>query len=59
MGKSSLMVRTSRRLAQEGVRSVIIDLTQLGTLVTAEAWYLGLLAFIEEQLTLEVNAVEW
>ncbi|KPV52396.1 hypothetical protein SE17_15750, partial [Kouleothrix aurantiaca] len=27
MGKSSLMVRTARRLEAEGVRTVIIDLT--------------------------------
>lgn len=59
LGKSSLMMRTARRLAQEGVRSVVIDLTQLGTQVTAEAWYLGLLAIIEDQLGLETSAVEW
>ena len=48
MGKSSLMVRTAERLAQEGIRSVIIDLKQIGVQVTAEEWYLGLLTTIEE-----------
>src|SRR4051794_15435139 len=59
IGKSSLMVRTSRRLNTEGVRSVIIDLTQLGTQVTAEAWYLGLLAIIEDQLMLDTDVLKW
>jgi WD40 repeat protein/ABC-type oligopeptide transport system substrate-binding subunit len=59
IGKSSLLVRTSRRLNEEGVRSVIIDLTQLGTQVTAEAWYLGLLAIIEDQLMLDTDVLQW
>ncbi len=36
MGKSSLMVRTAQRLTEEGIHSVVIDLTQVGTQVTAE-----------------------
>ncbi|WJW70306.1 AAA-like domain-containing protein (plasmid) [Candidatus Chlorohelix allophototropha] len=59
IGKSSLMMRTSQRLSEEGVKTVIIDLTQLGTQVTAEAWYLGLLAIIEDQLMLDTSAVQW
>jgi len=59
MGKSSLMVQTAERLSQEGIRSVIIDLTALGVGVTAEQWYLGLLTIIEEQLDLETDAVQW
>jgi len=59
MGKSSLMVWTAEQLSQEGVRSVIIDLTQLGVQVTAEQWYLGLLTIIEEQLELETDVVQW
>ena len=31
MGKSSLMVATMERLAEEGIRSVEIDLTEMGT----------------------------
>ncbi len=38
MGKSSLMVQTAQRLAEEGIQSVVIDLTQIGTQVTAEQW---------------------
>ncbi len=59
MGKSSLMVRTANQLAKESVRSVIIDLAQIGTQVTPEQWYLGLLAIIEEQLALSTDAVAW
>jgi WD40 repeat protein/Skp family chaperone for outer membrane proteins len=59
MGKTSLMVRTAERLSEAGVQSVIIDLTQIGVQVTVEAWYLGLLTSIEDQLMLSTNAVEW
>lgn len=59
MGKSSLMVRTVERLSEENIRAVMIDLTQIGTQVTPEQWYLGLLAIIEEQLQLNADAVAW
>lgn len=59
MGKSSLMVRTADRLAKENIRSVLIDLTQIGAHATPEQWYLGLLAVIEDQLALDAGAVEW
>lgn len=59
MGKSSLMVRTVERLTAENIRAVMIDLTQIGTQVTPEQWYLGLLAMIEEQLQLTTDAVAW
>ena len=60
MGKSSLMVETSRRLSSSGIRSVIIDLTELGAQnVTAEQWYLGLLVSIVEMLELEIDIVLW
>jgi WD40 repeat protein len=59
VGKSSLMVRTAEQLADEGIQSVIIDLTQLGVQVTAEEWYLGLLTIIADQLMLDTDVVEW
>ncbi|NET32709.1 MAG: hypothetical protein F6K19_11955, partial [Cyanothece sp. SIO1E1] len=59
MGKSSLMVQTAERLAEKGIRSVIIDLTQIGTQVTADAWYLGLLTVIEDQLLLDTDVMDW
>ena len=58
-GKSSLMVRTADRLAKENIRSVMIDLTQIGAQVTPEQWYLGLIAIIEDQLALGADAAAW
>ena len=59
MGKSSLMVRTAERLADEDIQSVVIDLTQLGVKLTAEQWYLGLLSIFEEALILDTDVLEW
>ena len=59
MGKSSLMVRTAESLAEMGVRSVIVDLTQLGVQLSAEEWYLGLLTAIEDALEMKTDVVAW
>jgi tetratricopeptide (TPR) repeat protein len=62
VGKSSLMVATIERLAAEGIRSVEIDLNEMGTELsglTAEQWYLGLIDLIVGRLNLEVNYIAW
>jgi len=59
MGKSSLMINTASELKKADIKSVIIDLTKIGTQVTVEQWYLGLLLEIEEQLMLDTNIVQW
>src|SRR5882724_6753815 len=59
MGKSSLMVRTAERLAEVGVRAVIVDLTQLGIQLTAAEWYLGLLTIIADSLMLNTDVISW
>ncbi|MEA5463665.1 AAA-like domain-containing protein, partial [Leptothoe sp. PORK10 BA2] len=59
MGKSSLMVQTAARLEEEDVTSVIIDLTKIGTNVTTEQWYLGLLTEIDESLMLDTDIFDW
>lgn len=59
MGKSSLMVRTVRRLESKGVRSVIIDLTNLGVEVNVEQWYLGLLNQLKRRLRLATDPEQW
>ena len=59
MGKSSLMVRTARRLQAEGVRTAVIDLTAIGTAVTAEQWYLGLITRLCSQLRLRLTPQTW
>lgn len=59
MGKSSLMIKTTERLEVEGIHSVIIDLQQLGTKVSADRWYLGILTTIEEELDLDTDVISW
>ena len=59
MGKSSLMEHTSYQLAKEGVRTVIIDLTSIGSKVSIDEWYTGVLAVIEEELDLDTDLFEW
>jgi hypothetical protein len=59
MGKSSLMIRTAERLAAEGVRPAIVDLTELGAQTTAEQWYKGFLFSVEDQLGLAASASKW
>ena len=59
MGKSSLMVRTAEKLAEGGIRSLIIDLSQIGVHVTPDAWYSSLLTRIEDSLLLETDTYEW
>ncbi len=58
MGKSSLMIRTAQRLRAKGVRTVIIDLTEIG-LVPIEAWHLGLLTELSRALRLSVDLEAW
>ncbi len=43
MGKSSLMVRTAARIREHGGHAVLFDLTAIGSNVTPEQWYLGML----------------
>jgi len=59
MGKSSLMVRTASRLRDEGVGVVVLDLTAVGTNLTAEQWYSGLLAQTGHQLELDDELEEF
>jgi type II secretory pathway pseudopilin PulG len=53
MGKSSLMVRTVRRLRQESIAVAVLDLTAIGQNLTIEHWYDGLTARLGQQLDLE------
>jgi len=59
MGKSSLMVRTAESLRAQGVRSVIIDLSQIGVQISEDAWYLGFLTVIEDALDLDTDVFDW
>src|SRR5262249_22598111 len=59
MGKSSLMTETAARLEAEGIRAVQIDLTLIGTALSAEQWYLGLAAAQAAQLELATEPLAW
>jgi len=53
MGKSSLIIRTRRRLAERQVCAVLLDLSTIGQHVTVEQWYYGLLFGMGQQTGLE------
>ena len=59
LGKSSLMIRTAERLIEEGVRPVVIDLTQIGTQLEAEVWHGDFLDLVAGQLMLSTDARQW
>ena len=49
MGKSSLMIRTARRLREAGRQVLILDLTGVGQNLSVEQWYFGLLDLVATQ----------
>ncbi|HKQ75601.1 MAG TPA: AAA-like domain-containing protein, partial [Blastocatellia bacterium] len=63
MGKSSLMARAAKRLSEAGVRTAIVDLTQIGTekeKQSADQWYYGIAHRILRELQIrDVNLGEW
>jgi formylglycine-generating enzyme required for sulfatase activity len=59
VGKSSLMVRTAGQLEEEGIRSVIVDLSSIGVNISADEWYLGILDEIANSLELETDLFAW
>lgn len=50
MGKSSLMVRTMERLRTNGFACIAIDLTELGTDISKEQWYRGVIECLVNEL---------
>jgi AAA-like domain len=60
MGKSSLRVRTMRRLQAANIACVVIDVTTIGTQqVTPDRWYAGLVGTIINSLKLQINLRTW
>jgi len=60
MGKTSLLHRTRGRLAEKGIRSALIDVAgSLGTMQSADDWYLGLLQMVAGELDLTVDVRAW
>ena len=58
MGKSSLMIRTARRLQAEGVQTAIIDLTEMGA-SAPDTWYLDLITELADELGLSADPERW
>ncbi len=52
MGKSSLRVRIMERLQVNKITCVAIDLNEIGTSITQEKWYLGLINILANHLDL-------
>lgn len=59
MGKSSLMLRTAERLHRQDIKTAIVDLSSLGTQVTGEQWYLGMINRLVLELKLTTNPEQW
>ncbi|QQS47794.1 MAG: AAA-like domain-containing protein [Acidobacteriota bacterium] len=59
MGKSSLMIRTARRLRDAGLKVAALDLTAAGQNLSVEQWYGGLLAQMGQQLDLEDELLDY
>jgi hypothetical protein len=59
MGKSSLMIRTARRLMALQISSVIIDLTTMGTDINIDQWYLGIITQLKRRLKLSIDPAGW
>ena len=59
LGKSSLMLRTTARLREAGVRVAALDLTAIGTNLSPEQWYSGLIVQLGDRLDLEDELLEF
>ena len=56
MGKSSLRVRTMRKLQAEGIACAFVDLTGIGKeKVTPEKWYAGMIYSLVSSTSLQGN----
>lgn len=62
MGKSSLMARTAKRLEAAGTHTAIVDLSQVGSNLSAadaSRWYFGVAQEIHRTLHLSASLLPW
>lgn len=60
MGKSSLLVRTMKRLQQDNICCAAIDLTTIGNQdISAEQWYASIIHDLSITFELEFDLMEW
>lgn len=55
MGKSSLRVRTGKKLNSEAIKCAFLDLTLIGSHVSQEKWYKGIASQLIDSLELEIE----
>lgn len=55
MGKSSLRVKTAKKLRAERVKCAFIDITLIGSLVTLDKWYQGFANLLLNSLELDTE----
>jgi hypothetical protein len=58
-GKSSLMIRTAERLRQAQITPTIIDLSGIGTHVSQNQWYLGIVTRLARELEFAIETEQW
>jgi WD40 repeat protein len=60
MGKSSLLFRVRRLLAEQGMRGAFLDMTRIGSeTVSISQWYGGIISELWRSFELEVNLQDW
>lgn len=59
MGKSSLMVRTVKKLREDGAAVAVLDLTAIGQNLSIDQWYDGLISRLGQQLRLEDELLDF
>ncbi|MEQ9238828.1 WD40 domain-containing protein [Coleofasciculus sp. E2-BRE-01] len=61
MGKSSLRVQMTKKLKAQGIKCVSIDMTRIGSHVTPEEWYGGLMSELLRgfRLSRKINFSNW
>ncbi|MDX1522408.1 MAG: AAA-like domain-containing protein, partial [Anaerolineae bacterium] len=59
IGKSSLMLETSKKLSQNGFRTAVIDLNAIGKQASDEEWYFSFLDELARRLELVIDVESW
>ncbi|MBV6627683.1 MAG: AAA-like domain-containing protein [Rivularia sp. (in: Bacteria)] len=59
MGKSSLVIRTAKKLKKFNICSAYIDLSAIGKDVSLESWYLGQIKRIVNQVCKGFKYIDW
>lgn len=58
MGKTSLMIRTSAKLREQGFKTALVDLESIGT-APQDVWYVSILTQLSHQLQIQTRVQDW